>query len=131
MSIGERTLANQESDFARHERLERTWSNSGGFWGFIKNVDHKTIGKRFFATSFIFFLFAGVLAGMMRLQLIRPENGMIGPDLYNQLFTVHGSTMMFLFAVPMMSQSFSVYFVPLICGARNIAFPRVVAYAYW
>jgi cytochrome c oxidase subunit I len=71
-----------------------------------------------------------VLAGLMRLQLSRPDNGLIGPDLYNQLFTTHGSTMMFLFAVPVM-QGLGVYFVPLMIGARAIAFPRLVAYSYW
>ena len=66
----------------------------------------------------------------MRLQLSRPENGLIGPDLYNQLFTMHGTTMMFLFAVPVM-EAFAVYLVPLMVGTRNIAFPRLNAFSYW
>ncbi|PYV78441.1 MAG: cytochrome ubiquinol oxidase subunit I [Acidobacteria bacterium] len=82
-------------------------------------------------TSFIFFLLGGVLAAMMRWQLSQPEHGAIGPDLYNQIFTVHGSTMIFLFAVPMMFQGFGVYLVPLICGTRNIAFPRLCAFSYY
>jgi cytochrome c oxidase subunit 1 len=82
-------------------------------------------------TSFIFFLLGGVLAALMRLQLARPENNVLGPDAYNQIFTVHGSTMIFLFAVPMMFQGFGVYLVPLVCGTRNIAFPRLNAFSYY
>ena len=66
----------------------------------------------------------------MRLQLARPDNTLVGPDLYNQLFTMHGTTMMFLFAVPVM-QAVAGYLVPLMIGARSIAFPRMNAYAYW
>jgi cytochrome c oxidase subunit 1 len=112
-------------------RLKRTWGHPRGFWGWFMNVHHTAIGVRFMVTSFIFFLLGGVLAAMMRLQLSRPENNTIGPDLYNQIFTVHGSTMIFLFAVPMMFQGFGVYVVPLICGTRNIAFPRLNAFSYY
>jgi cytochrome c oxidase subunit 1 len=66
----------------------------------------------------------------MRAQLARPENSLIGPDRYNQLFTVHGTTMMFLFAVPIMT-AMGVYFVPLMIGARSVAFPRLNAFGYW
>ena len=72
----------------------------------------------------------GVLAALMRLQLSRPDNTVLGPDLYNQIFTTHGTTMMFLFAVPVM-QGLGIYFVPLMVGARSIAFPRLVAFSYW
>src|SRR5438477_8666901 len=95
------------------------------------NVHHTAIGVRFMVTSFIFFLLGGVLAAMMRLQLSRPENGVLGPDAYNQIFTVHGSTMIFLFAVPMMFQGFGIYLIPLIVGARNIALPRLAAFSYY
>ena len=66
----------------------------------------------------------------MRLQLARPESRLIGPDLYNQLFTMHGTTMMFLFAVPVM-EAFAIYLVPLMVGTRNIAFPRLNAFSYY
>src|SRR4051812_35785773 len=81
-------------------------------------------------TAFIFFALGGVLALLMRLQLARPENTLIGPDLYNQLFTVHGSTMMFLFAVPVM-QAMGLYFVPLMIGTRNLAFPRLNTFGFF
>jgi len=113
-----------------HDELERTWRDPGGLVGWFCAVNHKTIGLRFIATTFVFFAAAGALALAMRLQLARPANHLIGPDLYNQLFTVHGTTMMFLFAVPVM-QAMASYLLPLMLGARSIAFPRLNAYAYW
>ena len=98
--------------------------------GWFSHVDHKSIGRRYLVTAFVFFLIGGVLAALMRLQLSRPDNTLIGPDLYNQIFTTHGTTMMFLFAVPVM-QALGIYFVPLMVGARSIAFPRLVAFSYW
>ncbi len=113
------------------DQLERTWREPGGFWGWFSCVHHTTIGIRFMVTAFIFFLLGGVLAALIRIQLARPENGFLGPDKYNQIFTVHGSTMIFLFAVPMLFQGFGTYLVPLIVGARNIAFPRLAAFSYY
>src|SRR4029078_12746209 len=84
----------------------------------------------YLVTAFAFFALGGVLAALMRLQLSRPDNGILGPGLYNQLFTPHGTTMRFLFAVPVM-QGLGIYFVPLMVGARSIAFPRLVAFSYW
>src|SRR4051794_39156608 len=110
--------------------LERTWADPPGFFGWFTHVDHKSIGKRYLVTAFGFFVLAGMLAALMRLQLSRPDNTLLGPDLYNQIFTTHGTTMMFLFAVPVM-QGLGVYFVPLMIGARSIAFPRLVSYSYW
>src|SRR5204863_3212485 len=93
-------------------------------------TDHKRVGVRYIVTSFGFFILAGLNAGLMRLQLARPENHIVEPDRYDQLFTVHGTAMMFLFAVPMMN-ALGIYFVPLMVGARNIAFPRLNAFGYW
>jgi cytochrome c oxidase subunit I+III len=127
MSANERETSESELSL----RLERTWRQPGGIWGWFSDTDHKAIGIRFIVTAFIFFLLGGVLAAIMRLQLSRPESSLVGPDLYNQLFTMHGSTMIFLFAVPMMFQGFGVYVVPMMCGARNIAFPRLNAFSYY
>jgi len=85
---------------------------------------------RYIVTSFIFFTGAGVLAALMRIQLAFPELHFLGPDAYNQIFTVHGSTMMFLFAVPVM-EGIALYFVPLMVGTRNVAFPRLNAFGYY
>jgi len=110
--------------------LEATWAEPSGVIGWLSHVDHKSIGRRYLVTAFVYFLIGGVLAGLMRIQLSRPDNGLIGPDLYNQIFTTHGTTMMFLFAVPVM-QALGIYFVPLMVGARSIAFPRLIAFSYW
>jgi cytochrome c oxidase subunit 1 len=110
--------------------LEDTWRDPPGFWGWISAVNHKTIGVRFIATAFGFFVAGGILAAIMRLQLARPDNHVVGTDTYSQLFTMHGTTMMFLFAVPVM-QAFGVYLTPLMVGARSLAFPRMNAFAYW
>jgi cytochrome c oxidase subunit I len=110
--------------------LERTWAEPGGLLGWFMRIDHKTIGRRYLVTAFAFFALGGVLAALMRLQLSRPDNTLLSADLYNQIFTTHGVTMMFLFAVPVM-QGLGIYFVPLMVGARAIAFPRLVAFSYW
>ena len=122
------------SDADRHdgnfERLERVWRDPPGLLGWFSHVDHKSLGRRYLVTAFAFFLLAGILAALMRLQLSRPDNAFLPPDLYNQIFTTHGTTMMFLFAVPVM-QGLGIYFLPLMVGARSIAFPRLVAFSYW
>jgi cytochrome c oxidase subunit 1 len=112
------------------EALARTWSDSPGWLGRLSAVNHKTVARRFVITTFVFFLLGGLLALAMRLQLARPGNRLVGPELYNQLFTIHGTTMMFLFAVPVM-QAVATWLVPLMIGARSVAFPRMNAYAYW
>jgi cytochrome c oxidase subunit I+III len=107
-------------------RLEQTWRDPG----FFSAINHKTIALRYLVTTFSFFVAAGILAALMRMQLARPDNDFIGPDLYNQLFSMHGTVMMFLFAVPVM-QAMGLYLVPLMVGARSIAFPRMNAFSYW
>jgi cytochrome c oxidase subunit I len=111
-------------------KLGRTWRTPEGLWGALTTVDHKIIGRRYLITAFVFLALGGVLALAMRLQLAGPERRNLGPDLYNQVFTMHGSTMMFLFAVPVM-EAVAVYLVPLMVGTRNIAFPRLNAFSYW
>jgi cytochrome c oxidase subunit 1 len=111
-------------------RIEQTWAEGRGFYGWLTAVNHKTIGRRYITTAFIFFGLAGILAALMRLQLSRPNNAFLTADLYNQIFTMHGTAMMFLFAVPVM-EAIGIYIVPLMVGARNIAFPRLNAYSYW
>ena len=110
--------------------LAHTWREPSGLVGWFSCVDHKTLGIRFIVTAFCFFAVAGVLAALMRLQLAQADNRVLGPDLYNQIFTMHGTTMMFLFAVPVVL-GFGIYFVPLMVGARAIAFPRLLAFSYW
>jgi cytochrome c oxidase subunit 1 len=111
-------------------QLARTWAGRRGLWGWLTTVDAKEIGKRYVATGLIFFLLGGLLALAMRTQLARPENRILNPDLYDQVFSTHGSTMMFLFAVPIM-EGMGIYLVPLMVGARTMAFPRLNALTYW
>src|SRR3954469_10610226 len=119
-------------DAVERERrlLDRTWDNGRGLIAWLSDTDHKAIGRRYLVTAFGFFTLGGILAALMRIQLARPENTFLSPDQYNQIFTMHGTTMMFLFAVPVVL-AMGVYLVPLMVGARNIAFPRMLAYGYW
>jgi cytochrome c oxidase subunit I len=111
-------------------QLARTWRAPSGLWGVLTTVDHKVIGRRYIVTAFVFLALGGLLALVMRLQLSTPEARLVSADRYNQLFTMHGSNMMFLFAVPVM-EAMAVYLVPLMVGTRNIAFPRLNAFSYW
>jgi cytochrome c oxidase subunit I len=110
--------------------LRRTWSQPRGFLGSLASIDHKVIGIRYILTAIGFFALGGLEAFAMRLQLARPESTLLNPDLYNQTFTMHGTTMMFLFAVPVM-EGLAIYFVPLMVGTRNVAFPKLNALGYW
>ena len=110
--------------------LAETWRTPPGLWGSLATVDHKIIGKRYIFTAFVFLALGGVLAILMRMQLAQPEARVLGPDRYNQIFTMHGANMMFLFAVPVM-EAVAVYLIPLMVGTRNIAFPRLNAFSYW
>jgi cytochrome c oxidase subunit I+III len=111
-------------------RLATVWRDRPGLIGWLTTVDHKRVGRRYIATAFVFLALGGVLALLMRLQLARPESGLIGADRYDQIFSMHGTTMMFLFAVPVM-EAMAVYLIPLMMGTRNIAFPRLNAFSYW
>ena len=115
---------------ATRARLEKAWWVPRGTIGWFMVVDHRSIGLRYIATAFVFFVLAGALAVAMRWQLAFPENGFLSPDQYNQVFTTHGLTMMFLFAVPVM-EAMGIYLVPLMVGTRNIAFPRLNAFSYY
>jgi cytochrome c oxidase subunit I len=101
-----------------------------GWTSWITTTDHKRIGILYIVTTFGFFILGGVEALMIRLQLGVPENTLVTPQVYNQLFTLHGTTMIFLFVVPMMA-GFGNYLVPLMIGARDMAFPRLNALSYW
>jgi heme/copper-type cytochrome/quinol oxidase subunit 1 len=115
---------------ALEAQLNRIWGTPSGLWGWLAAVDHKMIGRRYVVTAIVFLFLGGLSALLMRLQLGAPENKLVGPDLYNQLFTMHGSTMMFLFAVPIL-ETIGVYLVPLMIGTRTVAFPRLNAFSYW
>ena len=112
------------------ERLERLWETPPTWYGRISTVDHKIIGLRYFATALIFLLLGGVEALVMRAQLSHANARIVGAETYAQLFTLHGVTMIFLFALPVLS-GFANYLWPLVLGARDMALPRVNALGYW
>ena len=101
-----------------------------GLWSWITTVDHKRIGILYGATAFIFFLLGGIEALIIRMQLFEPNNTLVGPDVYNQLFTMHGTTMIFLGVMPLSAMFFN-FMIPLQLGARDVAFPRLNAFSYW
>ncbi len=112
------------------QTFDETWAQPKGFIGFLATIDNIPIAVRYMVTSFAFFLAGGILALMMRVQLSRPENGFVDPATYNQLFTMHGTTMMFLFIIPFL-EAFSNYLIPLLNGTRDLPFPRLTALSYW
>jgi cytochrome c oxidase subunit 1 len=111
-------------------RLNATWRRPPGILGWLATVDHKEIGRRYIITALIFLALGGVLALAMRTQLARPDSALISASRYNELFTMHGSTMMFLFAVPVM-EGVAVFLIPLMLGTRSTAFPRLNAFSYF
>jgi cytochrome c oxidase subunit I len=111
-------------------RLHRIWETRPGLRGWVSSVDHKEIGLRYIVTAFAFLLLGGVEALVMRLQLARPDQHLLTPEQYDQLFTMHGVSMIFLYAAPILS-GFSNYLWPLLLGSRDMAFPRLNALSYW
>ena len=110
--------------------LQRLWETKPGIIGWLSSVDHKEIGKRYLITAFALLLIGGIEALVMRLQLARPDLSILTPEQYNQLFTMHGVTMIFLYSLPILS-GFSNFMWPLLLGARDMAFPRLNAFSYW
>ena len=110
--------------------MEVAWQDAPGLVGFLTSVDHKRIGLRYIYTAFIFFFLAGIQALVMRVQLAAPNQDLIGPQAYNELFTMHGVSMVFLFNTPVLA-GFGNYLLPLQLGTRDMAFPRLNAFSYW
>ncbi len=112
------------------ERLDAIWETRPGFIGWLASVDHKEIGIRYLVTAMLFLLVGGVEALVMRAQLAFPNQTLLTPQQYNQLFTMHGASMIFWYASPILS-GFSNYLFPLLLGSRDMAFPRLNALSYW
>src|SRR5580700_1953415 len=103
---------------------------SSRLYSWVATVDHKRIGILYLGTSLVFFIIGGIEALLVRLQLAVPNNDLLSPDAFNQIFTMHGTTMIFLVVMPTLS-GFANYLVPLMIGARDMAFPRLNAMSYW
>ena len=129
--------ASEDADGARsssvalrlHRDLDRIWGTPAGI-GRLSAVNHTIIGRRFIIAAAVFFTIGGLLAMLIRAQLATPHGAFVGPDLYNQIFTMHGTVMMFLFAIPML-EGVAIYLLPKMLGARDLAFPRLTAYGFW
>jgi cytochrome c oxidase subunit I+III len=115
----------------RVKRLDRVWEERPGILGWLTTVDHKRIGLLYFFTTLVFFAAGGIEALLVRTQLAVPNAKVVSPDVFNQLFTTHGVTMIFLFVIPMTTGAFGNYLVPLMIGSRDMAFPRMNALSYW
>jgi cytochrome c oxidase subunit 1/cytochrome c oxidase subunit I+III len=115
---------------AIERRLEALWERPHTVWGWLATVDHKEIGLRYLVTAFTFLLVGGVEAMLIRIQLAQPDANVLTPEQYDQIFTMHGMTMIFWYASPILS-GFANYLIPLFTGARDMAYPRLNAFTYW
>src|SRR5579884_532454 len=119
-----------ELSTAVQQRLTELWETPKTLRGMLSTVDHKHLGKRYIVTAMVFLLIGGVEALIMRIQLARPGQSILGPETYDQIFSMHGMTMIFWYASPILS-GFSIYLIPLMIGARDLAFPRLNAFTYY
>ena len=111
-------------------KLHRLWETKPGVIGWLSSVDHKQIGIRYIVTAFLFLIVGGIEALIFRLQLTSAELHLLTPEQYDQLFTMHGITMILWYAFPVLT-GFSVFLQPLLLGTRDMAFPRLNAFTYW
>src|SRR5579859_7139592 len=116
---------------ANVELLERVWEERTGVLGWLTTTDHKRIGVMYLLASLAFFAAGGVEALLIRTQLIGPQQHLLSPETYDEMFTMHGITMIFLVVIPMTTGAFGNYLVPLMIGARDMAFPRMNAVSFW
>ena len=112
-----------------HRELAAIWATGPGLQR-LASVNHSVIGVRIMVTAFVFFAIAGLLGMLTRVQLATPAGAFMSAETYNQVFTLHGSVMLFLFVIPML-EGMAVYLTPKILGTRDFAFPRLTAYSYW
>ncbi len=113
-----------------NERLEKIWADPPGFWGWFCALQNDVLGRRIMSTAFVFFVLGGIMALVMRTQLLRAENDFVSAQTFNEMFTMHGSTMMFLFTVPML-EGFAIFLIPFVLGNREMAFPRLGQFSYF
>lgn len=111
-------------------RLHELWETPHTFWGALATVDHKIIGWRYILTAMVFLVLGGLEALVVRLQISAPNEHLLGPEAYNQFFSMHATTMIFWYALPILA-GFGNYLMPLMIGARDMALPRLNAFGYW
>ncbi len=117
-------------DEPANERLEKIWADPSGFTGWFRALQNDALGTRIMSTAFAFFILGGIMAILMRTQLLWGESAFLAPQTFNELFTMHGSTMMYLFAVPML-EGFAIFLLPFVLGNREMPFPRLGQFSYF
>ncbi len=110
--------------------VARPQAPQSGLWSWLATTDHKRIGVLYLFTSLTFFVIGGLEAALIRAQLAMPNGELLSAEAYNQLFTMHGTTMIFLVVMPLVA-AFSNYLIPIQIGARDVAFPRLNAFSFW
>jgi len=113
------------------EAVRPTYLDRKGFLSWALTLDHKRLGIMYLVTIMVFFLFAGIMGMLVRLELLTPGKTVMGPDTYNQIFTIHGAVMIFIVIVPGISATFGNFLIPLMIGARDVIFPRLNLFSYW
>jgi cytochrome c oxidase subunit I+III len=113
-----------------HGELDAIWGVPRGWRGVLTSVNHSDLGIRFMVAAGIYFCIGGLLAMLIRAQLATPRSAFVGPEIYNQIFTMHGSLMMFMFAIPFF-EGLAMYMLPKLLGSRDLAFPRLSAFGWW
>ena len=114
----------------RPKPVTKEFSFSETLYAWVATVDHKRLGLMYIVSALLFLVIAGLMAMVIRAQLAFPNGHVVDPDTYNRLFTMHGTTMVFLVGMPMVA-GFSNFLVPLMIGARDMAFPRLNAFGFW
>src|SRR5215471_172245 len=123
-------MAVMEAPLPRTRYATSRWDKNKGVLGWLTTVDHKKIAIMYLFTTFFFFIVGGIMALLVRVQLAEPQNQFLTNEQYNQIFTMHGTTMIFLWIIPVLA-GFGNYIVPLMIGARDMAFPRINALSFW
>nr|MDA8398124.1 cbb3-type cytochrome c oxidase subunit I [Actinomycetota bacterium] len=124
------TIAEERSELA-HEPAAGSHDGPTGIYKWLTSTDHKVIGKNYMYTSLVFLMIAGAMAMVIRAQLVQPNGHIVSQQMYNELFTIHGSIMLYLFAGPFAFGGFANLILPLQIGAPDMAFPRLNALSYW
>src|ERR1700742_1156312 len=123
-------MATIDQPLSSPHAIENEFSFSETLYKWVATVDHKRLGLMYIVSALLFFVIAGLMATVIRIQLFLPNAHVVGPDTFNRLFTMHGTTMVFLVGMPMVA-GFANYLVPLMIGARDMAFPRLNAFGFW